>query len=729
METQSRADSKIEDDEQTLPFEEEVSLLATALLAESEKVYAVSTSSTAESVSPSGFAWLTVERLLYGLLLVIALLIRFLELGALPLSTLEATNAWRAWLSVWGDGTQIGAGATTAVPIASSALLYSFHTILLWLIGGGDALVRFVPALFGSGLVLLPWLWRATVGRQMALLLALLLAIDPWLVAYSRLADGTILSIFFGLLTLTGLHLLLDRSMGREKRRRWQLLTATSAGLLLVSGTQAWSMVLVLALFVLFFDLNIATLLSGDVEPEEAVDEVDSSSIFASDSAAPDAKNQPVEMDAETADNGSTRGIHITPLIALVVAILLGSTAWLARLEGAGFVSSSISFWVAQLSGSQSEGAPAIGALYPISWVGLRLLIDQPFLLVFGLAGLVLGLLARRRGEWSIAQKRWSSFVVGWLLVGVFLLLLPGRGPFSLFMIGLPLLVAAAYTLNRVITMARSAVGQLDGWILLVLLAVLTFSGNIYLNVLVGQRQFNGSTVLTIVAIFAIALLSVILYSLWATRQEAVGIAGLFVALLLLSSTLSSSWSLAHRFDLQEPNAFFAHYTDPDVRRLAENIAMLSARRVGDAGEMPVQVQLRAEADPLLGWYLREMRNLSWSPAPAADAATTRKPLLITYLDSGYDGQANENYLSGDFGLRLSWLPSQLPHYQPPPVPPEGSADAPAAGGGFLERMNNRLSERWSSETQPLLRWMRYRKIPGMPPSERVLLWVPPNGE
>ena len=425
----------------------------------------------------SGLEWLTVERLLYGLIVAVAALIRLLNLGALPLSTLEAANAWTAWIAVLGDGIHIGPGTETAAPIASSALLYSLHASVLWLVGGGDALVRFLPALFGIALVLLPWFWRATIGRQMALVAALLLAVDPWLVAYSRLADGVILSIFFGLLTLTGLHLLVSDRITHEQRTRWQMATAISAGLLLVSGTQTWSMVLVLALFVLFFDVNVATLLAN----ASAVDAVHSDPTGSE--ASKDGSSADFAPEAGSAakvygtilsgPDSINKSLRITPLIALVAAAVLGSTAWLARLEGVGYVSSSISFWVTQLAGAQGNTSLVANGPYSISWVLLRLLGDQPLLVFFGTSGLILAMMTRNSQEQTVEQKRWMSVLLGWLLVGLFLLLLPGRGPFSLFMIGLPLLVAAASMLNRIISVARVALGAMDSWILFGLLVIL----------------------------------------------------------------------------------------------------------------------------------------------------------------------------------------------------------------------------------------------------------------
>ena len=164
------------------------------------------------SVKASSSAWLalsavsvTTEQLIYALVFVGALALRVSALGAQPLAPLEAASAWPAWLSAM-------AVSAPNPPQPVSALLGSAQFVLLWLGLASDASMRFLPALVGSALVILPWFWRPWLGRLASLLLAALLAVDPWLVTLSRTADGAIISAFFGLLALSALanHLAAD---------------------------------------------------------------------------------------------------------------------------------------------------------------------------------------------------------------------------------------------------------------------------------------------------------------------------------------------------------------------------------------------------------------------------------------------------------------------------------------------------------------------------------------
>ncbi len=186
---------------------------------------------------------LTVEHGLYLVILLVAFGLRFINLGVAPLLPLEAAQAWPAWLAA--TGTQV-AGS----PAAASALLYGLQSLLFFVTGANEVLARLLPALIGTVLVLLPWWWRDWLGRGGALAVALLLALDPWLVALGRTADAVGLTIFLGLLVLTALwRWQRGGSSGRDRSVGWERALAVGVGLLLVSGPQAWSWIPLLVAF------------------------------------------------------------------------------------------------------------------------------------------------------------------------------------------------------------------------------------------------------------------------------------------------------------------------------------------------------------------------------------------------------------------------------------------------------------------------------------------------
>jgi hypothetical protein len=169
---------------------------------------------------------ITLEHALYVLALALAVGLRFLHLGALPLSDFESDWALHALRVAQGLKPAIG---------PNPAYIH-LTAILFYIFGATNFLARFWPALAGIFLVLAPWLLRDRIGRIPALVLAFGLAVDPGLVAMSRLAGGPILAITC--LVLTGL-------MWLDGRRS---AAGFFAGLALLSGPSVWFGLLGLAL-------------------------------------------------------------------------------------------------------------------------------------------------------------------------------------------------------------------------------------------------------------------------------------------------------------------------------------------------------------------------------------------------------------------------------------------------------------------------------------------------
>ena len=125
-------------------------------------------------------ASLSLEVLLYGLVVLLALWLRFAELDMYPLTDREAQHALAA-------SGQAEAPSESPAHQALTSIAFTFG-------GESDAAARWAPALAGVLLVLTPLLLRRQIGRGAAFLSALLLAISPVLWTASRTADGTTLA-------------------------------------------------------------------------------------------------------------------------------------------------------------------------------------------------------------------------------------------------------------------------------------------------------------------------------------------------------------------------------------------------------------------------------------------------------------------------------------------------------------------------------------------------------
>ncbi|MEJ2264435.1 MAG: hypothetical protein P8X95_13395 [Anaerolineales bacterium] len=135
---------------------------------------------------------ITIEYLLFALAFLLAVGIRFVHLGAAPLSDFEAKWALQALAVSRGSDVSLG-------PQPGYVLLTG---LIFFLSSGSNAAARFWPALAGSLLVILPLLFRRSLGSRAALVMAFGLALDPGLVALSRLAGGPMFALGFGLLAL-----------------------------------------------------------------------------------------------------------------------------------------------------------------------------------------------------------------------------------------------------------------------------------------------------------------------------------------------------------------------------------------------------------------------------------------------------------------------------------------------------------------------------------------------
>ena len=133
------------------------------------------------------------EIIFYVLAFVVAAGLRFIKLGELPLSGGEANLALQALDAVKGIDTSV---SSQPGYIALTALLFSiFSATGFW--------ACFWPALAGSVIVFIPFLFKELLGSRCSILLAFLFAIDAGLVAVSRSASGTMITIV-GLLAAIG---------------------------------------------------------------------------------------------------------------------------------------------------------------------------------------------------------------------------------------------------------------------------------------------------------------------------------------------------------------------------------------------------------------------------------------------------------------------------------------------------------------------------------------------
>ncbi|MBI4297064.1 MAG: TIGR03663 family protein [Chloroflexi bacterium] len=121
------------------------------------------------------------ESFLYLVILSLAAGLRLWDLGSKTLHHDESLHAYFSWLLSEGRGYQHD-------PMMHGPFLFEGTAFLFKIFGDRDYTVRLLQALFGIGLVGLPYFLRDYLGRRGALLASLMLAVSPSMLYVSRYA-------------------------------------------------------------------------------------------------------------------------------------------------------------------------------------------------------------------------------------------------------------------------------------------------------------------------------------------------------------------------------------------------------------------------------------------------------------------------------------------------------------------------------------------------------------
>ena len=141
----------------------------------------------------------TFERI-FLLILIIAFIIRFWQLDLKLLHHDEAIHAWFSY-------ELLTRGAWSYDPSYHGPFLYFVTAGMFSLVGDSDLVARILPALFGFLLIPLVWcIWRiGYIDKQQTILAALLLALSPNMVYFSRFLRHDIFMLFFTFLLLVAI--------------------------------------------------------------------------------------------------------------------------------------------------------------------------------------------------------------------------------------------------------------------------------------------------------------------------------------------------------------------------------------------------------------------------------------------------------------------------------------------------------------------------------------------
>ena len=132
------------------------------------------------------------ELLIFAAVVAVAATLRFWDLGSRAFHGDEAIHAGFAWQLADGRG-------YIHNPLTHGPFQFIGTALVFVLFGDSDYTARLLPAIFGTALVALPFFLRGYLGRAGALITALLLAVSPTLLYFSRFAREDIYFAFFTL--------------------------------------------------------------------------------------------------------------------------------------------------------------------------------------------------------------------------------------------------------------------------------------------------------------------------------------------------------------------------------------------------------------------------------------------------------------------------------------------------------------------------------------------------
>jgi uncharacterized protein (TIGR03663 family) len=558
----------------------------------------------------------TVERAAYVLLALVAVGLRWTQLGLQPLSDGEAAQALAAYRFL--HGTQ------AAAPEGSVPALFTANMVGFTLVGTSDAAARWLPALAGLALVLLPWGLRSRLGRGGALAASALLAISPAAVYHSRLLDGSIVVAACGLALVVGLA-----RFAETQRPGGLYLAAGALGLGLCAGP---GMITLLVLLLLFALVPVGV---GMVRGR--------------------GQGWPGLHGAWEALSGE-RGWALTAGAVLAAAFGLTATALVLQPGNAGLAADLLGQWV-QGFAPEAAGRPFY---YPL----LLLLRYEPLALILGLveAGTVL---VRGRKAATAAGLPLEALLIYWALAAGLLVVVAGHRPAgNVLLVSVPLALLAGRGIERAWRWARHHARLPEIALLAGLMLVLAVFGYLQLSafslsgvqaITIAGRALPMSTGYLLLALLTLALLVAVAAAASTWRGSGVVVAGVWLALVVGLGLwgVKSAWGVSHLHAGDPRELMIGQTTAPDVRTLVKQVEQLSLNRAGDAHTLPIAVD--GGLGPAMEWALRDLEKQEALQLPSSPPTTK---VVLAETQTGM--AIGEEYQGEVFPLQISWQPSGL---------------------------------------------------------------------
>jgi hypothetical protein len=530
-----------------------------------------------------------VGSLLYAAIIVLAIFFRFIHLGSLPLTDEESLSALRA-----AQGTSTASDFYADSDIVMTQPSYEVLTRLGFeIFEANDFLARFFPALAGSALVLTPLLARRKLGWGHITLMGFLLAICPVFVTISRTASGASLSSF-GAMTFIMAILGLEEA----NKSRYQIMAGIGLGLCLASGPFILTGILALGIgLVIWRLLNIQNhkAFQLDLLPWSSLRQI----------------------------------LWIAAVVIFAVATGMG-----LFLDGIAGVFEATAYWLRGWGFRSPYASTALLIMIPIY---------MPLLFFMGILG-----------SWTAFRKQDKDKLLAFLfvIVGIiYVLIYPGRQPYDLIWIALPLaFLGSGYLATRSRYFFE---GRINLWVIAVTSLIILFAFMLYLQLssTASQAQIIDPMVslLTLLVFLVVVVLVIIFFGLgwdWFSARFSVLLALLALTIIL---SISSLWRLNFNSQVSKANELWRNRV-PSVGMglMIETIKTTSQAVKGE--DHALQVEILGKAPYALIWALRDFDAFKGLP----DGENTGSPLVLVSKPEN-DLALQDDYIGQTMVIAEEW--------------------------------------------------------------------------
>ncbi|MCP4140557.1 MAG: TIGR03663 family protein [Chloroflexi bacterium] len=136
---------------------------------------------------------ITGEVFLFALIIILALLSRFYDLGTRVMSHDESLHTYFSWLLYKGDGYQ-------HTPMMHGPFQFHLLALSYFLFGVSDFTARIPGVIFNIATIWMLWYWRSYLGKAGALIAGVLILVSPYMLFYGRYVRNEPFSGFAGML-------------------------------------------------------------------------------------------------------------------------------------------------------------------------------------------------------------------------------------------------------------------------------------------------------------------------------------------------------------------------------------------------------------------------------------------------------------------------------------------------------------------------------------------------